>query len=222
MINILLSHYYFHEDWAKDTVKKYINSSDKVVVVPFAFNDEWISNNTEWQNAYNRHHGKYYREIVEPFLEYGIDEDNIIWLNYFEDTDSEMKSIIEKSNIVFFTGGLPNKAVERVIEKDLLNYINNCRVVIGASAGALMQLDNYFISPDEDYSDFMYCTGLGLINKAFYIEVHYEDTDIQNDCINRVLKEKIDTIYAIGDRGALVVDNGELLLLGDIATFKNK
>lgn len=222
MVNILLSHYYFHEDWAKDTLKKYINQSDKVVVVPFAFSEEWISNNIEWQNAYNRDYGKYYREVVEPFLEYGIDEDNIIWLNYFEDTDTEMKRIVESSNIIFFTGGLPNRAVERVIERGLLNYIDNCRVFIGASAGALMQLGNYFISPDEDYSDFMYCNGLGLINKDFYIEVHYEDTDIQNNCIKRVLKEKTDTIYAIGDRGGIVVDSGNLLLLGDIVTFKNK
>lgn len=222
MVSILLSHYYFHEDWAKDTLKKYINQSDKVVVVPFAFSEEWISNNIEWQNAYNRDYGKYYREVVEPFLEYGIGEDNIIWLNYFEDTDTEMKRIVENSNIIFFTGGLPNRAVERVIERGLLNYIDNSKVFIGASAGALMQLGNYFISPDEDYSDFMYCNGLGLINKDFCIEVHYEDTDIQNNCIKRVLKEKTDTIYAIGDRGGIVVDSGNLLLLGDVVTFKNK
>jgi hypothetical protein len=68
----------------------------------------------------------------------------------------------------------------------------------------------------------MYCNELGLINKDFYIEVHYEDTDIQNNCIKRVLKEKTDTIYAIGARGGIVVDSENLLLLGDIVTFKNK
>jgi peptidase E len=221
MVNILLSHYFFHEDWVKNALKKYINQSDKVVIVPFAFSEEWVSNNAEWQNAYNKDYGKYYREVVEPFLEYGIKEDNIIWLNYFEDTESEMKRIVEESNIVFFTGGLPHRAVERVIERGLLNYINNCRVIIGASAGALMQLGNYYISPDEDYSDFVYCNGLGLINKDFYIEVHYEDTDIQNNCIKKVLKEKTDTIYAIGDRGGIVVDSENVLLFGDIVTFKN-
>jgi peptidase E len=221
MVNILLSHYFFHEDWAKNALKKYINQSDKVVIVPFAFSEEWVSNNAEWQNAYNKDYGKYYREVVEPFLEYGINEDNIIWLNYFEDTESEMKRIVEESNIVFLTGGLPHRAVERVIERGLLNYINNCRVIIGASAGALMQLGNYYISPDEDYSDFVYCNGLGLINKDFYIEVHYEDTDIQNNCIKKVLKEKTDTIYAIGDRGGIVVDSEDVLLFGDVVTFKN-
>jgi peptidase E len=220
MVNILLSDYNFHEAWAKDTIKKYINHSDKVVVIPFAFSEKWISNDAEWQNAYNRNYGKYYREVVEPFLEYGIDEENIIWLNYFEDTDVEMKRIIENSNIIFLTGGLPDRAVERVIERRLLKYIENCKIVMGASAGALMQLNKYFISPDEDYSEFIHCQGLGLINKDFYIEVHYEDTDTQNNCIERVLKEKTDMIYAIRDKGGIIVDSDNLLLLGDVVTFK--
>lgn len=222
MVSILLSDYNFHENWAKDTIKKYINHSNKVAVIPFAFSEKWISNNTEWQNAYNRNYGKYYREVVEPFLDYGIDEENIIWPNYFEDTDAEMKRIIENSNIIFLTGGLPDRAVERVIERGVLKYIDNCRIFMGASAGALMQLNNYFISPDEDYSEFMYCQGLGLINKDFFIEVHYEDTNIQNNCIERALKEKTDTIYAIRDKGGIIVDGGNLLLLGDVVTFKNK
>ncbi|MEG1255036.1 Type 1 glutamine amidotransferase-like domain-containing protein [Clostridium sp.] len=221
MVNIFLSEYNFHGEWAKDTIKKYINYCDKVVVIPFAFSEKWISNNVEWQNAYNRYYGNYYKEVVEPFLEYGIDEDNIVWLNYFEDTDEEMRRIIESSNIIFITGGLPDIAVERVIERGLLNYIDSSKIIMGASAGALMQLNNYYISPDEDYTDFMYCHGLELVNKDFYIEVHYEDTDIQNDCIKRVLKEKTDTIYAIKDNGGIIVDSGNLLLLGDVVTFKN-
>lgn len=92
---------------------------------------------------------------------------------------------------------------------------------IGASAGALMQLKDYFISPDKDYAEFMYYKGLGLINKDFYIEVHYENTEIQNECIKRVLKEKADIVYAIKDNGGIIVENGELLLLGDVVTFKS-
>lgn len=221
MVNILLSQYNFNQEWAKETVQKYITANDKVVVIPFAFSEKWISNNEEWVNAYDRSCGKYYNEIVEPFIELGINEDNIIWLNYFEDAVDEMKKTIDSSNIIFLTGGLPERAVERLIEKELLNYINNNKLVIGASAGALMQLNNYFISPDEDYTEFMYYQGIGLINKDFYIEVHYENTDIQNDCIKRVLNEKTDTVYAIKDNGGIIVENGNLLLLGDVVIFKS-
>lgn len=221
MVNILLSQYNFNEGWAKDTIKKYINYCDKVVVIPFAFREKWISNNAEWQSAYGRYSGKYYKEIVKPFIEFGISEDNIIWLNYFEDTEEDMKRIIENSNIVFLTGGLPEMAVQRILEKGLL-YCMKDKIIIGASAGALMQLGNYFISPDEDYPEFMYSQGLGLINKDFYIEVHYEDTDIQNNCIKRALEDKTNTVYAIKNNGGILIDNNKVLLFGDVITFNKK
>ncbi|MFZ5353136.1 MAG: Type 1 glutamine amidotransferase-like domain-containing protein [Bacillota bacterium] len=222
MINILLSQYNFHEEWIKDTILKYISSNDKVVVIPFAFSERWISNNDEWQNAYSRSFGKYYGEIVDPFVQLGISEDNIIWLNYFEHSEEEMKSIIENSDIAFLTGGLPEMAVLRVLEKGLANSIAGRRIVMGASAGALMQLENYHVSPDEDYTEFMYFPGLGLIKKDFYIEVHYEDTNIQNKCIKRVLKEKTDLVYGIKDNGAIIIEDGTILLLGDVITFNSK
>lgn len=221
MVNVLLSQYNFNEAWAKDTIKKYVDSSDKVTVIPFAFREEWIGNSTEWQNAYGRCSGKYYKEIVEPFIKFGVSEDNIKWLNYFNDTKEEMKSVIKNSDIVFLTGGLPEMAVQRVIEKELLNGISD-KLIIGASAGALMQLKNYYISPDEDYPEFMYAQGLGLVNKDFYIEVHYEDTNIQNDCIKRVLREKTNIVYAIQDNGGILIDNDKVSLFGDVITFSNK
>ncbi|WP_315108029.1 hypothetical protein [Clostridium intestinale] len=39
MINILLSGYNFGEEWAKETIKKYISSEYKIVVIPFAFSE---------------------------------------------------------------------------------------------------------------------------------------------------------------------------------------
>ncbi|MGG7057828.1 Type 1 glutamine amidotransferase-like domain-containing protein [Clostridium tertium] len=219
MVNILLSKYSFNEDWAKNELKRYINSDDKVVIIPFAFNEKFISNNIEWQNAYNSDYGKYYREIVTPFMDFGIKENNIKWINYFEDSNEEIKKIIENSKIVFLTGGLPDRAVNRVMEKKLLNYIDDSKIIIGASAGALMQLKNYYISPDKDYSEFLHLSGLGLIDKDFYIEVHYEGTEIQNDCIKRILKEKTDTVYAIKDNGGIIIEDNAFLIIGDVITF---
>jgi peptidase E len=219
MINILLSQYNFHEKWCRDEILKYINSNDKVVVIPFAFSEKWISDSAEWQNAYSKNHGKYYKEIVEPFIDLDISENNITWLNFFEDTDEEMKRIIENSHIVFLTGGLPEMAIQRILNKGLLNSIDDSKIIIGASAGALMQFNNYFVSPDEDYPEFMYSKGLGLIKKNFYIEVHYEESDIQNNCIKKVLKEKTDTVYAIKDAGGIIIDNNKVTLLGHVITF---
>jgi len=127
--------------------------------------------------------------------------------------------MIKNSDIVFLTGGLPEVAVERVLNKGLLSSIGDSKIIIGVSAGALMQLSNYFVSPDKDYPQFMYFQGLGLINKNFYIEVHYEGNDVQKNGIKKVLKEKTDTVYAIKDTGGIIIDNNMITLRGDVVTF---
>lgn len=220
MINVLLSHYRLHEDWARDKVGKYINSNDRVVVVPFSFCEEWIGNELQWQEAYSKSNGKYYKEVVDLFIPFGIKEDNIIWLNYFEDSHEEMKRIVKESNIIFFTGGLPDKAVERVLETGLLDVMDDNKIVIGASAGALMQLKNYYVSPDEDYDEFGYYEGIGIVKDDFQIEVHYEETEVQNECIRKVLKEKAEVVYAIKDDGGIIIEDGKLSLMGNVVTFR--
>lgn len=220
MINVLLSHYRLHEDWARDKVGKYINSNDKLVVVPFAFSEKWISDEIQWEEAYNKDYGKYYKEVVDQFISFGIKEDNIIWLNFFKDSHEEMKKIVKDSNIIFFTGGLPDRAVERVLETGILDAMDDSKVVIGASAGALMQLKNYYVSPDEDYDEFGYYEGIGIVKDDFQIEVHYEETEVQNECIRKVLKEKAEVVYAIKDDGGIIIEDGKLSLMGNVVTFK--
>lgn len=218
MINMLFSQYNFHERWAKDTVGKYIHSNDKVLIIPFSFGDK-ISNEENWENAYSRNKGKFYKSILTPFIAFGVREENISWLNYFKDTKEEAKAKIRNSNIIFFTGGFPEKMMMRLIEFHLIDEINYFQgVIIGSSAGAMIQIAEYHISPDEDYPTFSYNRGLNLI-KDFDIEVHYDGNEIQNSYINKVLNEKIDTVYAITDTGGIIVDQQKIMLLGDVHTF---
>ncbi len=51
MVNMLFSLYNFHENWAKEIVVKYINTDEKVLIIPFSFGDE-ISSDKDWQNSY--------------------------------------------------------------------------------------------------------------------------------------------------------------------------
>ena len=221
MVNILFSLYNFHEKWAKDTIEKYINNNDKVLVIPFSFGKK-ISNDMDWQSAYSKDNGKYYKSIVLPFCSYGITEENIKWINYFKDTKENVKDKVRNSDIIFFTGGLPNKMMCRLNEFDLINEIENFTgVIIGSSAGAMIQIAEYHITPDEEYYTFSYNRGLNLI-KNFDIEVHYKETEIQKNYINKVLNEKTDTVYAIKDTGGIIVDNNEITLLGDTYIFNRQ
>ena len=61
-------------------------------------------------------------------------------------------------------------------------------LIIGASAGALIQIDHYHITPDDDYPIYQYQRGLGLVN-GFEVEVHYCHSQIQNQGIERVFPQ---------------------------------
>ncbi len=218
MVNMLFSLYNFHENWAKDIVVKYINTDDKVLIIPFSFGDE-ISSDKEWQNPYSKSNGKYYESAVTPFVSYGIKEENINWINYFKDTKENAKVKIRNSNVIFLTGGLPDKMMSRLIEFDLIDDIEDFTgVIIGSSAGAMVQIAEYHITPDDVYPIFSYNAGLNMINN-FDIEVHFEGTEVQNRYIKKVLEEKKDKIYAITNNGGVIVDNKKVILLGDTQVF---
>ena len=111
---------------------------------------------------------------------------------------------------------------ERLIEFDLINDImTHDGIVIGYSAGAMIQLFEYHITPDLDYPVFTYNKGLGLIND-FGIEVHYTHTEIQKASIERFIVEKLKPVYAIGDNGALIIVGNSIQMLGDVTYFPAK
>jgi len=221
MVNMLFSLYNFHESWANDIAAKYINAADKVLIITFSFGDG-ICNDKEWQDAYSKNNGKYYKDVITPFISYGIKEENINWLNYFKDTKENAKVKIRNSNILFFTGGLPDKMMSRLMEFDLIGDIERFTgVIIGSSAGAMIQIAEYHITPDDDYNTFSYNAGFNMIND-FDIEVHYEGTEVQNKYIKKVLAEKKDVLYAITNSGGVIYDNKKITLLGDTKIFNGK
>ena len=112
--------------------------------------------------------------------------------------------------------------MDRIKEFELYDIVmDHNEIVMGYSAGALVQLAEYHISPDDDYPDFKYCKGFPFLSD-FYIEFHYESTSVQNAAINRVLTERGKKMYADKpNSGALLVDNGEIHPIGNVQIFEN-
>lgn len=221
MINILLEGYDISAPWLYDDLKQYILSDYSVAVIAFSFRDSKVKNSEDWNSLYSKEKGIYYNGIVDGFTAYGIPENNITFLNYFEDTKESAKQKIKKADILYFTGGRPDRMMDRIEEFDLTDVLKEHNgIVMGYSAGAVIQLSEYHLSPDKDYKEFQYYDGLGYLDD-FYLEVHYENTKVQNKAIYRVLSERGKTVYATAFMsGALIVDNGDIKLLGDVKTFK--
>lgn len=219
-MNILLDKLDFNEEWAYGTLKNIIKPGCKICIIPFAFHEDWIKNEMEWELFYNKLDGSEYVKIVSPFYSYGIEDRNIELINYFVDRRENAKSKISASDIIFFTGGFPDKIMTRLEELDLIDDIeNHTGIKMGWSAGTMMQCFDYFISPDEDYPEFVYKKGLRCIEN-FAVEVHYKNNDTQNKSIERYICEKNKIVYTTEPQSAIIVDGNQVVLLGNAKEYK--
>lgn len=223
MINILLEDYDIGSPYLYDKLKNYIKPNYSVAVVAFSFRDNRVKSMSDWDALYGKENGKYHDGIVGGFTAYGIPEDRITFINYFADTKESAAQEIRVADIIYFLGGLPDRMLDRIKEFDLYDVLMQHEgIVMGYSAGAVIQLSEYHLSPDDDYPEFKYYQGLPYLND-FYMEVHYKGTAVQNESIQRVLTERGKTVYAIAFKsGAILVDNGNIKLLGDVKVFEAK
>lgn len=219
---VLMSTNSHHEDWIFPYLSPLIQPAHKVAVLPFSFREEWISDEDTWNACYNGPESKYYLENVGPFERYGINlSEQVTFLNYFKDTPEQMRQACENADILFFTGGLPDRAVERIEALGLTEVIAaHPGLKIGVSAGALMLLPNFYVSPDDDYPELLYFKGLSLIDSSDYIEVHYDPSNPdQQIALQDALANHCSRVHAIGDFGAIFVTDSDWQMVGDVTCF---
>ncbi len=220
MTNILLEGYEIDAPWLYPELRNYIKPDQSVVVVALSFRDNRVKSLEDWNLLYSKESGKYYDGIVGGFASYGIPEDNIAFINYFTNSEKSAAQKIADANIIYFLGGLPDRMMDRIKELKLNKVLmKHVGIVMGYSAGAVIQLAEYHLSPDDDSPEFMYFEGLPYL-KDFYVQVHYENTEIQNETIQRVAAERGRPVYAtFRGAGGILVDNGDIKLLGDVKIF---
>ena len=220
MINVLLDFYTIDEPWIYSELKSVISPEMKVALIPFSFRDEYVNDDESWQMLYGKGKGKIYSAIARAFEAYGISAESISVINYFTDTKSVAEEKIKNADIVFFTGGLPDRMAERIKEFGIYDALMSFDgIVMGYSAGALVQMKEYHLSPDEDYPEFKYSEGLPYLS-GFYLEVHFGGSEAQVSAINRVVEERRLPVYATRfGKGALIVSDGKIKTVGEVQKF---
>ena len=220
MVNVLLESYNLTDPFLYDALKPYIKPHHRVAIVAFSFLPSQATTLEQWLTMYGREEGMFYHWLVDPLMEFGILEENITVVNYFADSKELAREKVENADILYFTGGLPDAMMDRLAKFELLDVLQSFDgLVLGCSAGAMIQLREYHITPDWDYPEFGYYNGLPWL-QDFYVEVHYEESDLQKECIHRVLRERGKPVYAtFHDRGALMIENGKISRLGETELF---
>ena len=219
MKNILLEYYDIGADWLRADLSAYLRPGMRAAVIAFSFRDSQVRSHADWLSLYGPG-GKYHEGIRAGLAAYGVEGEAVSFVDYYADTPQTAREKLARADIVYLPGGLPDRMMDRIREFGLEEPLRRFDgVVMGYSAGAMIQLGEYHISPDEDYPRFIYRQGLGLLD-GFYLEPHYEGNPVQDDAIRCVLTERRRPVFATEfGRGAIIVDNGERRLIGSVRTF---
>ena len=213
MTNVLLNYYNFDGDWARPHLEHIFASKPRVLILPLAYRESQAWDNESFLSIYGKG-GEKYDNILRPFLAYGYAESEVVWLNPYDGSDHLEQ--VQKADLLFFTGGMPEKAIARLVQLGIDGAVKNFReTVMGASAGAMLQLDAYHITPDEDYDSYSIWQGLGLV-KGIDLEVHYLATDLQRTCTKRAAKELSVPVYQMWHEGGLLIEDGKVTIMGSV------
>lgn len=216
--HILLSDSEIDKNWAFSSLKRVIKSDDRVCICALSFFDD-TKTERDWNVQFKEGQGFLFRLNNDIFYKYGLKKEQITWINYFKDSKEEMLNKLQNSSVVYFPGGAPELLMKRIKECKLKRILKNYQgTMIGVSAGAMVQLDDYHITPDDEYPTFQYLKGLGCMN-SFDIEVHYQANNHQRKYIQKVLEEKKKPIYALYETGGLIVKES-VSMFGKVEVFE--
>lgn len=212
MINVLLSRGILGTPPLVEALHGIIKSHHKVAILLYSFFDKDFSDEESYQTYYEKG-SEYYLKMVQSFAPYGIQEDDLLWINYYKDDVKTAKDKINHADILYFPGGSPDQMMKRIIEKNLKETIEmHQKIYIGSSAGAMIQFRMYHISKDHDYHAFSYQEGLDLL-QGFSVEVHYRRRKKQKSALRKVFRAYRHPIFTIPDDGALIIDQEGIILV---------
>lgn len=201
MTNILLSTYTLDDAWCYDSLKDYIRSDVKVLILTFSLKSSLES-------------------VRKPFLSYGVQEENIFAMNLEREDLQAVADKIKECDVIYLAGSKPEQMSQCIsrfpIKEELLT---SKKVIIGYGAGAQVQLDSYHITPDEEQKEFAYGKGLGLV-KGIDLELNYDCSYGSKMAIRRANKELKKHVYAITSDGGLIVVKGQVQPIGKVTVFE--
>ena len=153
-----------------DELKHLFGAHTRVCVIAFSYYDDYVYDAKSWERVYGKDLGNCYFETVDSFAPFGVKAENISFINYFADTRESALEKIKSADVLYFTGGLPDRMMDRIRDFHLEDAImQHSGIVMGYSAGAVIQLKEYHLYPDGDYTDFGYYEGLPMLDD-FYLD----------------------------------------------------
>lgn len=224
MKTLLLSQFNFDEDWIYEGIIEKFTGDERIVICPLTFSPQKIKNDEMWNAVYGKNCPGY-EEIIRPLRKFGYieeKEDKIEILNYFKDSKEIFREKIKYSDILILPGGLPDWQMKRMEELEIIEIIRSYEgFLIGKSSGTLTQTEYFYLSPDLDYPELEFGKGIGRININSYFEVHFDKNNKEQiEALEKAQKEKYSKVIALGDKGAVMIENEQIIKYGDVFVYE--
>ncbi|MFB3889325.1 MAG: Type 1 glutamine amidotransferase-like domain-containing protein [Candidatus Bathyarchaeia archaeon] len=166
----------------------------------------------QWARASFDRQFKRRKRLFDYFRSLGA---NTVDFAEYSDSSEEIAEKMEKSDLVYLTGGQVTALVERLrkkgVEKLLLSYSG---VVVGRSAGA-MALGRWCLVRNRYSRNIKTVRGLGLVD--FSVKAHYRPS-ADASLTNLSMRGRV---FALAQGSALIQRNGELSWVGKAVLFEN-
>ncbi len=190
--------------------------ADSLLVLPVCTMSKYVSDEIGW-DRYFGHGGILYQKITAALQQAGAAVEKISFYRYLSDE----KVILSNYSCLILPGGDAELGLNRLtalgLDKQLANYQG---AVIAYSAGALLLLERFFLSPNYYYSFFSTKSGLGIIKGNFALEVHYDGSEQMRHYIQRGSEILQRPVCAIGNNGSIKLDDDfNLTTVGDVEWF---
>ena len=204
--------------YVEKRLKEIISVNSKVVIIPWSFP---VEINAQLLDEFFS--GKRRDGYVGNLVKMGIKESNITVLNCYRDSTKYMNDKIKEADILVLPGGNPEMFYDKVVSSNILADIKNFnKIIIGASAGTELQLNDYFITAKNNYyKKFAWYKGFNVIDNDFYLDVHTSNNYRYLNKLRKVAKETNKKVYAIYDDGGIIYNryNKQMELFGNVKIF---
>lgn len=210
MTSILTNTGSIAQPWARRHLQKLLKPGMKACILALSDFDN-VKDQADWEKDYGPG-GTWHAAYEKPLQSYGIRD--ITWISPFRDTRTDMLQAIHDCDLLVLPGGAPDLFMKRIRRFGLKKAIREKNLLFGISAGAMIQLQDYHITPDDDYADFAWQTGLGLL--SFDLECHFTGNRYQREHLERALEEKGLETWALYEDGGLLVTDGIVTAMGRV------
>ncbi len=219
MINILCSYSNFDEAWGYASIEPYLHHEDEVCILVLEHSDGWAYEDLSLRDAYESGAAAH-ETLVRPFRAFGIADSQIHVVSQ-DNSISTIQDRIRHSDVLVLFGSHPNAMIEAVEDLQIRDAILRHKgVVMGISAGAMVQLDLFHMTSDY-FDEFSFGEGLNLIG-GFDVDIHYQPETEHLYAMIRSIEDLGRSVVCIPQKGMMIVDGDHYELVGEAFVVSNE